>query len=77
MHKNTFGFGLCFLLCVSSSSLFAANDYLKISGFLTTAATYGDNETFTKYRHSIDTDDFAFEEVIVVEMLEAEEEDVD
>ena len=59
MYKNTFGFGLCFLFCVSSTNSFAANDYINISGFLTTAATYGDNETFTKYHHSIDTDDFA------------------
>ena len=59
MRKNTFGFDLGILLCVFSSSSFAANDYVTISGFLTTAATYGDNETFTKYNHSIDTDDFA------------------
>ncbi len=59
MYKNSFGIGFSVLLCAYSSNVFAANDYLEISGFLTTAVTYGDNETFTKYNHHIDTDEFA------------------
>lgn len=59
MYKYTLGLGLCFLLCFSSNTILAANDYLKISGFLTTAATYGDNKIYTKYQHSIDTEEFA------------------
>jgi len=59
MYKYTLSFGLCFLLCFSSINAYAANDYLKISGFLSTAATYGDNEVYTQYQHNIDTEEFA------------------